>query len=147
MKKFLSTTFSFLLACVITYAGSGINAYSFCCDDCHTFGIEAIVGHKCSDVHEHECINEQADEVSAICEETHQQCELNRLDLDLENISIDNGQSFIKLSVLKPNFITTLHNLIQNLQKEPIIGYISETQIPPNLSKTSYFSLLETLII
>lgn len=147
MKKFLSTTFSFLLACVIAYAGSGINAYSFCCDDCHNYGIEAIVDHKCFDIHEHECVTEQADEANAICEEAHEQCELNRLDLDLENISIDNGQSFIKLSVLKPNFITTLHNLIQNLQKEPIIGYISETQIPPNLSKTSYFSLLETLII
>ena len=147
MNKILSTTFSFLLACVITYAGSGINAYSFCCDDCHTFGIEAIVGHKCSDVHEHECVTEQADQVNTICEETHQECELDRLDLDLQVLSKGNGQSFINLPILKPLFKATLHNLIQNLQNEPIIGYISETQKPPNQSKMVYFSLLETLII
>ena len=147
MNKILSTTFSLLLAIVIAYAGSGINAYSFCCDDCHNYGIEAIVDHKCSDIHEHECVTEQADEANAICEEAHEQCELDRLDLDLQNLSIDNGQSFINLPIFKPLFKAILHNLLQNLQNEPIIGYISETQKPPNQSKLAYFSLLETLII
>lgn len=147
MKKFLSTSLSILLASVIMYAGSGINAYSFCCEDCHTFGIEAIVGHKCSDVHEHDCVFDQVAEESAICHDTHQECELNRLDLDLQNLSTSDSQSFIKLPIIKPLFTATLHNLIQNLEKEPINGYISETQKPPNLSKLVYFSLLETLII
>ena len=149
MKKFLSTSLSFLLASVIMYAGSGINAYSFCCDDCNTYGIEAITNHKCCDVHENDCsFEEQKTSENTFNEEdSHQQCELDRLNLDLQDTSSEDGQSFIKIFVQKSFLTATLHNLIQNLENESINGYISETQKPPNLSKLVYFSLLETLII
>ena len=149
MKKFLSITLTFLLAFVIMYAGSGINSYSFCCEDCHSYGAEAIAGHKCSDVHEHECAAfEQEFDENAICEDTHQHCELNRLDLDLQNpLTTSNSQSFIKIPVLKSFLTATLHHLIQESENEPLPSYVSQSQKPPNLCKSVYFSLLETLII
>lgn len=148
MKKFLSTTLSFLLAFVLTYAGSGINAFSFCCDDCHTYGIEAVVDNKCCDVHENECSTiELGENGDVFCNASHQECELDRLSLDLQDISTDNNQSEIKLPISTTLFTTTLLNLLVNLEDEPLTGYVSQTQKPPNLSKLVYFSLLETLII
>ena len=148
MKKFLSTTFCLLLAFVITYAGSGINAYSFCCEDCNTYGIEAITGHKCCDVHENDCsFEEQATSEDAFSEETHQECELDRLNLDLQDVSAENGQFKLKAPVLTPLFTATLQNLMVLSENETLTGYVSQTQKPPNLSRLVYFSLLETLII
>ncbi|MDD2476173.1 MAG: hypothetical protein PHI32_09700 [Dysgonamonadaceae bacterium] len=147
MKKFLSISLTILLATLITYAGSGINAYSFCCDDCHTYGIEAIVGEGCCDIHEDECSVEQESKDNAICDNSHQQCSLDRLDIDLQDISTERNQSHISVKVLDISFTTSLHHINQNTEDELITGYISQTQKPPNLSKQTYFSLLETLII
>ena len=148
MKKFLSTTFCLLLAFVITYAGSGINTYSFCCKDCQTYGVEAITGHKCCDVHEEDCSSSEQDtKQNAFCVDTHQQCELDRLNLDLQDVSAENGQFNIKTPVLTPLFVATLQNLMVLSENEPLTGYVSQTQKPPNLNRLVYFSLLETLII
>ena len=148
MKKFLSTSVSFMLAIVITYAGSGINAYSFCCDDCHTFGIEAIVGQKCCDVHIEDCsTSEQKAYEDEICDTSHQQCELDRLILDLQDGSTQANQLVIKTLFIKSFFTATHHNLIKTAENEPLIEFVSQTQKPPNQSTLVYFSLLETLII
>lgn len=148
MKKFSSTLFTLILAFVITYAGSGINAYSFCCDDCYTFGVEAITNHKCCDVHENDCaFEDQTTSENTFSEDSHDQCQLDRLNLDLKDTSSENEQSFIKISVLKTFLTATLDNLIQYTENEPFIGYVSQSQKPPNLSKWVYFSLLETLLI
>ena len=148
MKRLLSSTLSFLLAFVLAYAGSGINEYSFCCDDCHTFGIDAVADNKCCDVHNNDCsTSEQDTRENNFCDASHQECELDRLDLDLQDITKENSQSKIKAPILKPLFTATLHNLILNSENEPLIGFVTQTQKPPNLSESVYFSLLETLII
>ena len=148
MKKYLSISLAFLMAIVITYAGSGINAYSFCCEDCHTFGIEAITDHKCCDVHIDDfSTSDQTSHENEVCETSHQQCELDRLNLDLQERSTQNSQPVIQTPILKSFLTATLNNLIQNSESEPLNGFLSQTQKPPNLSKLVYFSLLETLII
>ena len=147
MKKFLSISLITLMAIVVTYAGSGINAYSFCCDDCHAYGIEAIVGEGCCDIHEDECSTEQESKDNAICDSSHQQCSLDRLDIDLQDFSTERSKTHISVKVLDISLTTHLPHLNQNTEGEFITGYISQTQKPPNLSKLIYFSLLETLII
>ncbi len=147
MKRLLSISLIFLLAIVITYAGSGINAYSFCCEDCHTFGIEAIVGEKCGDIHEDECSSDQDVSDKINCESSHDQCLLERLDMDLQDISTAKSQTDLSTKILGVYLATLHNNLIQKNQVETIKGYISQTQKPPNLSNLVYFSLLETLII
>ncbi|HTN69052.1 MAG TPA: hypothetical protein VLZ33_06285 [Dysgonamonadaceae bacterium] len=148
MKKFLSTSFVFLMAFVIAYAGSGVNAYSFCCDDCYTYGIEAIVEYKCCDVHKDDCSTfDQILSENTFCESSHQQCELDRLNLDLQDTSTDKKQ--LEQQTDNVNFPLTIviHSIIQNLEPQFRADCISETQKPPNLSTLAYFSLLETLII
>ena len=149
MKRILSSTLSFLLAIVLAYAGSGINAFSFCCNDCHTYGIEAVVDNKCCDVHKNDCsTSEKNSDESNYCDTSHQECELDRLDLDLQDRTTENSQSKIRTPILlKPLFIATIYNLTLNSEKSPLIANISQTQKPPNLCELVYFSLLETLII
>ena len=147
MKKFLSISITFLLAIVITYAGSGINAYSFCCEDCHTIGLEVILGDKCCDIHQDECSSELDNFNNDICETSHDECSLERLNIDLQGAASDKSLTELSTKVLNI-YLTTLHSyLIQNTEDKTIIGYISQTQNPPNLSKLVYFSMLETLII
>lgn len=147
MKRFLSISLTMLLALVMTYAGSGINAYSFCCEDCHTFGIEAIAENKCCDLHHNEHDANQNVLNDAACESEHHTCSLDRLVIDLQEITNERNplQSFAKqLDVC----VLTIHYKQSNVeQDETTAGYISTTQKPPNLSKNTYFSLLETLII
>ena len=144
MKKFLSLSLTLLLTFVITYAGSWINAYSFCCEDCHTFGVEAITSNKCCDIH-HDDFSTEED--NATCESPHQQCSLDRMDIDLQKISTDNNHSAISIKVLDIFFATLPYLPNQNPYDEAIKGYVSQTQKPPNLSSLVYFTLLETLII
>ena len=148
MKRFLATSLAFLLAFIIMYAGSGINAYSFCCEDCHTFGIEAIVKDKCCDVHKDDCTTSDK-EVSEneFCDSSHQQCELDRLDLNLQDASSEKSQLQDQIQNVDFPFTIILFHLAQNLETHSGKLFISETQKPPNISKHVYFSLLETLII
>ena len=147
MKKFLSITFTLLLTIVISYAGSGINAYSFCCEDCQTVGVEAITGEKCCDIHDEESSSKQMVDDNALCLDSHDHCSLERLNIDLQAISTKNTKT--QVSTLQPNLsFTTLFFFLNEIVKdESITGYISQTQKPPNLSNLVYFSLLETLII
>ena len=147
MKRFLFISLTFLLAIVITYAGSGINAYSFCCDDCYTYGLEAIVADKCCDTHHNEFSSEQVANDNAASMNTHEHCSLERLDMDLQSNPTEQSQTQISVEQLDITFTTLLYQLNRIELDETITGYVSQTQKPPNLSNLVYFSLLETLII
>jgi hypothetical protein len=147
MKKLLSISLTILLAIVITYAGSGINAYSFCCEDCHTFGVEAIVAEKCCDTHHDEQSAEQESNDIIICDTSHDQCSLDRLDIDLQDAPSEHNQTQIAIHLLDTYFTTLLFSSNRIEPDETIIGFVSQTQRPPNLSEMVYFTMLETLII
>lgn len=145
MKKFLSISLTILLAIVITYAGSGINAYSFCCEDCHTIGVEAVTGDKCCDIH-HDDFSSKHDD--AACDNSHDQCSLDRLDIDLQNVSTVKSQTQTYIKHLDVHFTTLFTSYNKVIQEDKtIIGFVTQSQKPPNLSKQIYFSLLEILII
>ena len=147
MKKLLSISLTILLAIVITYAGSGINAYSFCCEDCHTFGVEAIVDDKCCDVHNDQSLAEQETNDNVICETSHDECTLDRLDIDLQDAPSENNQTQTAIDLLDIYFTTLLYPSNRIELDETITGFVSQTQRPPNLSEIVYFTMLETLII
>ena len=127
------------------YAGSGINAYSFCCEDCHTFGVEAITSDKCCETHNIGTSTEL--EENAISLKGHEHCSLERLDIDMQDGSTDQSQIQIAVNQQDFTFTTLFYHLNRIEQDETITGYVSQTQKPPNLSKLVYFSMLETLII
>lgn len=147
MKKLLSISLTVLLAIVITYAGSGINAYSFCCEDCHTFGVEAIVDDKCCDVHNDQSLAGQETNDNVICETSHDECTLDRLDIDLQDAPSENNQTQTAIDLLDIYFTTLLYPSNRIEPDETITGFVSQTQRPPNLSEIVYFTMLETLII
>lgn len=149
MKKYLSISLVFLLAFVITYAGSGINAYSFCCEDCHSYGVEAIVSEKCCDVHHHNDLDEQEKSNTATtCKKSHNQCSIDRLDIDLQDAPTENCQVQKHINQLNIHFTTLLYTLSNPIESNELItAFISQSQRPPHLSERVYFSLLETLII
>ena len=147
MKKLLSISLTILLAIVITYAGSGINAYSFCCEDCHTFGIEAIVGEKCCDVHHDQPLALQESNDIVVCETSHDECSLDRLDMELQDAPSENNHTQIAIHQLDNYFTILLYPSNRIEPDETITGYVSQTQRPPNLSEIVYFTMLETLII
>lgn len=152
MKKFLSISLTVLLAIVITYAGSGINTYTFCCDDCQTFGVEAIAGDKCCDIHQHQHLGEvgeveEENDNEGISESSHNHCLLNRLDIDLQDAPTEDSQRLIAIQQIDFHF-TILPYLSKVIETdETVTAYVSQTQSPPNLSELVYFSMLETLII
>lgn len=147
MKKLLSISLTILLAIVMTYAGSGVNVYSFCCEDCHSYGIEAIANDMCCDIHHNNCSTEQVADDNASCTDAQGHCSLERLDIDLQNDLSKESQTLIAIKQLDLTFTTLLYHLNIIEQDETISGYVSQTQKPPNLSKHIYFTLLETLII
>ena len=147
MKKLLSISITVLLAIVITYAGSGINAYSFCCEDCQTFGVEAIVGEKCCDVHHYESSAEQESNDNAFCETSHDECSIDRLDIDLQDAPSENNEAQTAIQLMDFHFTTLLYPSNRIEPDENTTGYVSQTQRPPNLSEIVYFTMLETLII
>ena len=148
MKKFLSISFVYLLAIVITYVGSGINAYSFCCDDCYSFGVEAVTSNKCCDIHQDEYSSEQASsDNTPSCESSHEHCSIERLDIDTEDIYFETNQSQLSVKVLDTLFPTLPYLSNEEIAIKEDTGFITQTQKPPNLSNLVYFSLLEILII
>ena len=148
MKKFLSISLTFLLAFVITYAGSGVNAYSFCCDDCNAYGVEAIITNKCCDIH-HDIHPSDKDIIdnADTCESSHDQCTLERLDIDLQSISFEENLSQLSIKVLEILFPLLPYLPDNQTECNKSTDFITHTQKPPNMSKRVYFSLLETLII
>ena len=148
MKKFLSISLTFLLAFVITYAGSGVNAYSFCCDDCNAYGIESITTNKCCDIHHNEDPSDQKiKDVAETCESSHDQCTLERLDIDLQSISFEENLSQLSIKVLEILFPILPYLSDNQTECNKSTDFITHTQKPPNMSKRVYFSLLEILII
>ena len=148
MKKFLSLSLVFLLAFVITYAGSGINAYSFCCDDCHTLGIEAITAEKCCGIHHDDNPSElETFHNVKSYQYTHQKCSIKRFDIDTEDILLENKLSQTTIKIVKTLYPVPPQLSKQDTENENITTFVTRTQKPPNMSKDVYFSLLEILII
>ena len=147
MKKFLSISLVFLLAFVITYAGSGVNAYSFCCDDCHSFGIEAITAEKCCDIHhDNNSSDQERYDSENSYQHTHQKCSIERFDIDIEDTSIESNLSQTTIKMLETLYPILPHLSKQYTESKDIDRFVTRTQKPPNMSKDVYFSLLETLV-
>ncbi|MDO5665083.1 MAG: hypothetical protein Q4G63_07495 [Bacteroidia bacterium] len=154
MKKKLFTLIALLLAGVIAYGGSGVNIYFFCCNDCRSEGVNAVIDHKCCEIHEHHHLGgfithideHKCDEHIAV---NHDACGINRIFFDWQSVTKNQLQlqphflylgDFIFLSTPNADL-----GISENLVEPPLIN--RRTQKPPDLSKDDYFSLLTTLII
>ena len=53
MKKIFVQIFAVFMAVLVFYGGAGINVISYCCKDCRSAGIEALLNDKCCEIHNH----------------------------------------------------------------------------------------------
>lgn len=53
MKKIFTHILSVLMAVLVFYGGAGVNIISYCCGDCRSAGIEALLKDKCCEIHHH----------------------------------------------------------------------------------------------
>ena len=54
MKKTLINIFAVFMAVLVFYGGAGVNVISYCCKDCRSAGIEALINDKCCEIHHHD---------------------------------------------------------------------------------------------
>ncbi len=54
MKQWLVHSVAIVLAVCFVWAGSGVNAVRYCCDDCRHAGMEHVLNHSCDKVHHHD---------------------------------------------------------------------------------------------
>lgn len=149
MKKVFRIFLAVLLASVVTYSGLGVNVYFFCCDDCSSEGISAIIDHKCCEVH-HDlnslATHDQEHACRQLSDDMHDACGVERFPILWESLSKVNSQILpITIFLNTIFFQAKRERLVQ-----PESSFFCErlnTQKPPNLTKNDYFSLLTTLII
>jgi hypothetical protein len=146
MKRSICISFATFLSALIFWGGSGVNAYFFCCNDCHAEKI--ITGTDCCSTsqgitlhsNDNACLYHRLAEGKC--------CGVDRIEfdwqsasnnqIDLQPLSIDLNNS-IFLSAHEAKSVADALSLYRLLNRQ--------SQIPPDLSKDDYFNLLCTLII
>ncbi len=144
MKRMFRIFTAVLLAGIVVYVGSGVNLYTYCCDDCRAEGVSAVAEHRCCDIHHHD-----HDEAVHVPEGHHSlehghACAVERIAARwthyVHKINIEPDFSYLNPLVFGTGVETEFPFV------EPLLLY-SDTQKPPNLSEETYFDLLNMLII
>ena len=53
MKKTFINIFTVFMAVLVFYGGAGINVISYCCKECRSAGVDALLIDKCCEIHHH----------------------------------------------------------------------------------------------
>ena len=53
MKKTFTNIVVVFMAVLVFYGGAGVNIISYCCNECRSAGIEALINDKCCEIHHH----------------------------------------------------------------------------------------------
>ena len=153
MKKRIITFITLLLIFAVSYGGSGVNMYFYCCDDCRSEGLSAIVYQKCEEVHHHHHMGGLIVHYTSDDSCVHQLTE-NPDFCGVERISVSWDSHTNVISHLQPAILNLNPLFIHIAEKTEALSMpVQElrdhgsSQKPPNLSKLTYFSLLTTLII
>ncbi|MDH6304139.1 hypothetical protein M2459_000851 [Parabacteroides sp. PF5-5] len=147
MKEYVKYLLVTVLAALVFYGGCGVNLISYCCDDCHSYGVEVVKSDICCDIHHHNHTCEHATEThTASCADHTQEadcCSLERISFEWNQVNMPDFQ-------LEP-----LNFDIFNCQVVSLVPAINQTDIlyadqnaPPLIvCPRAYLSLLTTLLI
>ena len=159
-KNRLHIFIALFVAATVVYGGTGINVYSFCCNNCKIDTVLPLtqekgccgIEHKPSAHHEHNgkkdcCANKMVSkaEKEVLPSSTDSGCKVERISVDWKiSQSEQLITPLIPLVLFAFNPIEWRYNVIEF----PILRqYYTDTQPPPNISGQTYFNLLNTLII
>lgn len=127
---------------------------SYCCTDCQHAGIDAVVKHKCCEIHHHHhafglITHIDPHTCDSHIDGHHGECDIERLHYDLsssKSLTIDLKPIETQIiSLMAMDFKTTGSAFINHDFKHYIELY--EKQKPPNLQECIYFDMLNSLLI
>lgn len=146
MKNTVTYLFIVFLAALVFYGGAGVNLITYCCGDCRTEGVTALLDNKCCEIHEHQHCTDAAKHLSTCCHPGEEDgC------CDVEYVSFDwnvfHGVGFD----LQPAAIDLMSLAVSNLSLIPV-PFVDESgdieqDSPPGIYPDTYLSLLTVLLI
>lgn len=134
MKKSVTYLFVVFLATLVFYGGAGVSLVTYCCGDCQTEGVAALVENKCCEKHTHaRCVSEDG------------------CGCDVEYVSFDWNVFHDHLFNLQPVAIDLISHISSYLSLVPV-SYINEARkidqgSPPGFDAGTYLSFLTVLLI
>lgn len=141
MKNTVTYLFIVFLAALVFYGGAGVNLITYCCGDCRTEGVTALLDNKCCEIHEHQHCTDAAKHLSTCCHPGEEDgC------CDVEYVSFDwnvfQGVGFD----LQPAAIDLMSLAVSNLSLIPV-PFVDESgdieqDSPPGIYPDTYLSLL-----
>ncbi|WP_459189374.1 hypothetical protein ACGE0T_04675 [Parabacteroides sp. APC149_11_2_Y6] len=145
MKNALTYLFVVFLAALVFYGGAGVNLVTYCCTDCSSEGVTALLESKCCDIHHHHhCVPEKG-EMSPCCHSGDGDCcSMERISFDWSSFhsSDINLQPVVTDLLYSDSFLSVLP-LVSEL-KEP---FYADRTGPSWVCPRIYLSLLTTLLI
>lgn len=144
MKKNATYSLLLFLAFLIFYGGGGVNLITYCCNDCHSEGVEAVVKGKCCEIHNHTHLSVSIVDEPICCMQGSKGCDVQRVEFDWTNISFQSLD-------LQPNVIDLFYSVIPDLLLGSVNYTVSFFSIcstgPPIPCPRVYLSLLTMLLI
>lgn len=146
MKNTVTYLFIVFLAALVFYGGAGVNLITYCCGDCRTEGVTALLDNKCCEIHEHEHCTDAARHLSACCHtDEEESC------CDVEYVSFDWNVFNGALLDLQPAVIDLMSFAVSNISLIPV-PFVDrsediEQDSPPGIYPDIYLSLLTVLLI
>ena len=156
------------MAVLVFYGGAGINVISYCCKECRSAGVEALLNDKCCEIHNHShahvegncsesshpahtenncCDSGHPDLYNSLCDHSSgDNCNMERIDFDWNSQNADELQ--IDLSPIAHDLFS--NNLFNNPPTH--LSFICENNTvmpngPPLVLPRDYLSVLTVLLI
>lgn len=146
MKNTVTYLFIVFLAALVFYGGAGVNLITYCCGDCRTEGVTALLDNKCCEIHEHQHCTDAAKHLSTCCHpgEEDSCCDVEYVSFDW---NVFHGVGFD----LQPAAIDLMSLAVSNLSLIPV-PFVDESgdieqDSPPGIYPDTYLSLLTVLLI
>lgn len=136
---------SLCLALLMFFCGTGAYYVHYCCHDCSSEGIMAVIEHKCHDIHKTDCTDCTTSqkgchsESGAELSSHHGCCSIERISFDMESVSHSMLSIFaVETPLSKELFSYGLRPLVVNIVNKPL-NY--------SLSGRDHLSLISVLLI
>jgi hypothetical protein len=138
------------MASLVLYCGAGVNVMSYCCNDCRTKGVTAIMENECCDIHDREHsdnqpYNTESHHINCTHPSEKDCCSFERINFEW-NTTYNLAKSEFYELVQKANLPSYII-LSENTDTEEFTVKKLRQKDPPILLPREYLSALSVLLI
>lgn len=147
MKRIATYLAVCFLALLVCYGGSGVNLFTFCCDDCQSEGLSALLENRCCEIHDHHHCDPTAHHADGHCDDETDEsecCGVDRIEFEWKSVSTM-AFDFQPLVMDLPAFQLSYYTFVPDPYVK--LCMVEEASGPPPVCPKVYLSLLTTLII